>query len=296
MNYIIETKNLTKEFHNKIAANHINMHIQAGEIYGFIGKNGAGKTTTMKLLLGMELSTSGEIVLFGNKNLNEARKHIGGLIEAPGIYKNCSAYENLKRFSVIYGGTEQEIQEILTLVGLSDTGKKPAGKFSLGMRQRLGIAIALLGNPKLLILDEPINGLDPAGIKEIRDLILKINKDRNVTILISSHLLDELSKIVTTYGIINNGILIEEISSAELLSRCKQYFKLIVSPLEKAATLLKENFHFKTITIEENCIKITDEINCIPDVISHLVQNNIAVHEAAMVKCNLEDYFIERMV
>lgn len=296
MNYIVETKNLTKEFHNRSAVQNINMHIEAGEIYGFIGRNGAGKTTTMKLLLGMELPTSGEITLFGSNNLNEARKNIGGLIEAPGIYKNCSAYENLKRFSLIYGGTEQEIQEILTLVGLNQTGKKPAGKFSLGMRQRLGIAIALLGNPKLLILDEPINGLDPAGIKEIRDLILKINKERNVTVLISSHLLDELSKIVTTYGIINNGILVDEISSAELLARCSRYLKLSVSPLEKAMTLLKEEYKLNCMTIEDNYLKIEDDIASVSNMVRLLVQNNIAVHEVTMMNCNLEDYFIERMV
>lgn len=164
------------------------------------------------------------------------------------------------------------------------------------MRQRLGIAIALLGSPKLLILDEPINGLDPTGIKEIRDLILKINKERNVTILISSHLLDELSKIVTTYGIIKNGVLVEEISSDELLSRCQQYFKLTATPVDQTADLLKERYGFTNLWIEDGSFKITDPIESVPELIRFLVQNDIDIEEATMLNCSLEDYFIERMV
>ena len=192
-----------------MAVNNVNMTIHKGDIYGFIGKNGAGKTTFKRLVLGTAFLTKGEIKLFGGEPFDKARRKIGSLIEAPGLYKNCTAYENLKQFSLIYGGTDAEIKEILSLVGLAATGNKKAGKFSLGMRQRLGIAIALLGNPEFLVLDEPVNGLDPAGMKEVRDLILKLNHEKNITILISSHLLDELSKIVTRYGSINDGMLIE---------------------------------------------------------------------------------------
>ena len=165
MEYVIETKNLTKTFPNKLAVDHVNMHVKRGDIYGFIGKNGAGKTTTMKLILGLINPSEGEITLFGSKDLNKQRGKLGSLIEAPGLYKNATAYENMKRFSIIYGGNDKEIKEILNLVGLGNVGNRKAGNFSLGMRQRLGIAISLLGNPEVLILDEPINGLDPAGIK-----------------------------------------------------------------------------------------------------------------------------------
>lgn len=204
METILQTTNLSRQFGKKMAVNNVNMTIHKGDIYGFIGKNGAGKTTFMRLVLGTAFPSKGEIKLFDGEPFDKARRKIGSLIEAPGLYKNCTAYENLKQFSLIYGGTDAEIKEILSLVGLADTGNKKAGKFSLGMRQRLGIAIALLGNPEFLVLDEPVNGLDPAGMKEVRDLILKLNHIKNITILISSHLLDELSKIVTRYGIIND--------------------------------------------------------------------------------------------
>ena len=199
--YIIETSNLTKTFGSKRACDEVSMHVKRGDIYGFIGKNGAGKTTAMKLILGLLSPNSGEVSLFGKKeNLNESRKKIGSLVETPALYNGSSALENMRRFAMLFGGDEQEIRELLELVGLNNTGSKKAGAFSLGMKQRLGIAIAMLGNPEILILDEPVNGLDPAGIKEIRDTILKLNKEKGVTFLISSHLLDELAKITTTYG------------------------------------------------------------------------------------------------
>lgn len=173
METILQTTNLSRQFGKKMAVNNVNMTIHKGDIYGFIGKNGAGKTTFMRLVLGTAFPSKGEIKLFDGEPFDKARRKIGSLIEAPGLYKNCTAYENLKQFSLIYGGTDAEIKEILFLVGLADTGNKKAGKFSLGMRQRLGIAIALLGNPEFLVLDEPVNGLDPAGMKEVRDLIFK---------------------------------------------------------------------------------------------------------------------------
>ena len=241
MEFIVETKDLTKKFSNKIAVNNVDMHIKKGDIYGFIGKNGAGKTTAMKMILGLLNPTDGEILINNSKELDKERRKIGSLIENPGIYKGCTAYENLKRFSIIYGGNDSEIKDILELVGLADTGKKKAGKFSLGMKQRLGIAITLLGNPELLVLDEPINGLDPAGIKEIRDLLVKLNEERGVTILISSHILDELARITTTYGIINDGSLIEEVSSEELEENCKRNLMIKVNDVEKATKILESN-------------------------------------------------------
>lgn len=210
MEYVIETQNLVKQFKTKLAVNDVSIHVKRGDIYGLIGKNGAGKTSLMKLILGLTNPTQGKIFLFGNENLNGGRKKIGSLIEAPGLYKNCTAYENMLRFATLYGANQKEIKPLLQRVGLENTGAKKAGEFSLGMRQRLGIAIALLGKPEILILDEPINGLDPAGIKEIRDIIIGLNQE-GVTFIISSHLLDELAKVVTNYGIIADGSLIEEI-------------------------------------------------------------------------------------
>ena len=220
MESILTVKNIDKYYGDKKVLNNVSMNINRGDIYGFIGKNGAGKTTFMRVVLSLTYPRSGEVLLFGNKTIQEVGLKVGSLIEAPGFYKNLSAYENLKRFSIIYNADEKKIPEILKLVGLSNTGKKKAKDFSLGMRQRLGIAIALLGDPEFLLLDEPINGLDPEGIKEIRDVILKLNKEKGITFLISSHLLDELSKIVTKYGILNNGVLVEEIGAKELHDKC----------------------------------------------------------------------------
>ena len=191
MEYIIETKNLTKTFPNKLAVDHVNMHVKRGDIYGFIGKNGAGKTTTMKLILGLINPSEGEITLFGSKDLNKQRGKLGSLIEAPGLYKNATAYENMKRFSIIYGGTDKEIKEILNLVGLGNVGNRKAGNFSLGMRQRLGIAIALVGNPEILILDEPTRGVDVGAKVEIYNIITELAQ-RGVAIIIVSSELPEL--------------------------------------------------------------------------------------------------------
>ena len=234
MNYVIETKNLTKKFPNKLAVDHIDMHVQKGDIYGLIGRNGAGKTTAMKMILGTLFPSEGSITLFGDTNLSKQRKRIGSLIEAPGLYRGCTAYENMKRFSLLYGGTEEDIKELLEFVGLANTGKMKAGHFSLGMKQRLGIALALLGNPEILVLDEPVNGLDPAGIKEIRDIIHKLNKEKGITFVVSSHLLDELGKIATRYGILSDGQLVDEISAYELQERCKTCLIIETDNLEKA--------------------------------------------------------------
>lgn len=295
MEFIVETKDLTKKFSNKIAVNKINMHIKKGDIYGFIGKNGAGKTTAMKMILGLLNPTDGEILINNSKELDKERRKIGSLIENPGLYKGCTAYENLKRFSIIYGGNDSEIKDILELVGLADTGKKKAGKFSLGMKQRLGIAIALLGNPELLVLDEPINGLDPAGIKEIRDLLVKLNKERGVTILISSHILDELAKITTTYGIINDGSLIEEVSSEELEENCKRNLMIKVNDVEKATKILESNNLLGDFEVKENCIYLYSNFDKSALINSLLVKNNIEVSELTNNEIGLEEYFIERL-
>lgn len=293
---IIETDNLTKRFMGgKVAADHVSMHVRKGEIYGFIGRNGAGKTTTMKVILGLLLPTEGSFKLFGSTNLEEGRKRTGSLIEAPGLYKNCSAYENMKRFAILTGSSDKEIKDLLDLVGLGNVGKRKAGKFSLGMKQRLGIAISLLGNPELLILDEPINGLDPAGIKELRDCFIKLNRERGVTILISSHLLGELDKIATTYGIINNGKLVEEISAEELKKRCSKNLNITVDDVSKALKVLDEARIEGRREIHDNSIVLFGDIDKASEINEILVKSGVKVSQLGTNTQDMEQYFIERI-
>ena len=259
-----------------------------------IGKNGAGKTTAMKMILGILEPTKGEISLFGAKDLPAQRRRIGSLIEAPGIYTNCTAFENMKRFAILTGSTDQEIRHLLDFVGLGDTGSKKAGEFSLGMKQRLGIAIALLGDPEFLILDEPINGLDPAGIKEIRDLIIKLNKEKGVTFLISSHLLDELGKIATIYGIINNGKLVEEITAETLAEQCKQGLKILLDRPQEAADLLAQH-GFTDCKVKETGLLLHEGLDRSAEINTLLVQNGFKVSELTMLKKGVEGYFIKRL-
>lgn len=295
MEYVIETTNLSKKFPNKLAVIKANIHVEKGDIYGLIGKNGAGKTTAMKMILGTLIPTEGEITLFGSRNLNEQRRKIGSLIEAPGLYKGCTAYENMKRFSILYGGTDEDIYDLLKFVGLENTKKTKVGHFSLGMKQRLGIALALLGNPEILILDEPINGLDPAGIKEIRDIILKLNQERKVTVLISSHLLDELGKIATRYGIIHDGELVEEVSSLELQERCKTCLILETNDMKKTKEILSKNKLLNSFTENGNKLQIYSRFEEPYKVNELLVKSGIHVSQISYSNNGFEDYFIERL-
>ena len=295
MNYIIETKELYKHYGDKIAVNKMSLHIKKGDIYGLIGKNGAGKTSLMKLLLGLTSPNSGQIRLFDNDNLNEGRQKIGSLIEAPALYKNETAFENMKRFSILAGSNHnQEINHILQLVGLGDTGKKKCGSFSLGMRQRLGIAIALLGNPEILILDEPINGLDPAGIKEIRDIIVQLNK-QGVTFLISSHLLDELGKIATNYGIVNNGQLVEEITAQERQTKCRSSLVIATDDAKKAEMILKTADSSIQIESTDQWVMISSTVTDSSELNRILVHSGVRVYEMKNESIGFEDFFIERI-
>lgn len=295
MKYVLRTDKLTKRFGAKCAVNGVSMQIRKGEIYGFIGKNGAGKTTLMRLVLGAAMPSDGDIELFGGEELSRARHRIGALLEYPCLYKGCSAYENLKRFSLLTGNDKDELTEILELVGLKNVGKKKVGKFSLGMKQRLAIGIALLGHPEFLVLDEPVNGLDPAGIKEIRDVILKLNREKGVTFLISSHLLDELSKIVTTYGIIKDGVLIEQISANELEGRCRHHLKITVDNVQKALSLLSCITDRSSIKVEGNSLYMYSLIDKSDRINRLLVRHGVRVIELKIQTANLEEYFLERM-
>lgn len=296
MEYVLKTYGLSKRFGTKLALDNVSIAIGKGEIYGLIGKNGAGKTTLMRLALGLANPSGGSIELFDGQPANEARHRIGALLEAPCIYKNCSAIENLRRFAILTETPTSKLPQLLELVGLENTGRKKAGKFSLGMKQRLGIAIALLGDPDFLILDEPINGLDPEGIRDVRDVILRLNRELGITFLISSHLLDELAKVVTTYGIISHGALVEQIGAAELASHTAQRLNIRTSNDAKAAELIKSRYpDLGEILVPEGGICLGSHVGESAIINKLLVENGIFVGELIPSNRGLEDYFIERM-
>jgi len=295
---VLKTYNISKKYGNQVSNDKISITIKKGEIYGLIGKNGAGKTTLFRIITGLSHKSSGNLEMFGKseeKDLNTARTMIGSLIESPAFYKNMTARENLEVSRLVRNIAGKEcIDEVLELVGLSDTNKKKVKNFSLGMRQRLGIANALLGNPKLLILDEPINGLDPMGIVEIRELLKKINKD--VTILISSHILGELSELATNYGIINNGRLVEEISVKELKEKCRQYIEVIVDNPAKASTILEKELLITDYEVlENNRIKIFSNLDSSGLINGTLSKNKVVVQKINLKGENLEEYFINKV-
>lgn len=294
MEYVLKTDGLTKSYGNKLAVNNVSINIKKGDIYGFIGKNGAGKTTTMRMVLGDAIPTSGSIELFGGENPNSARHRIGSLLETPNMYKNCTAFENLKRFSRLTGNTDAEILAILRFLGLGNTDGKKVGQFSLGMKQRLGIAAAMLGRPEFLILDEPVNGLDPAGIRDIRDMILRLNKEIGTTILVSSHLLDELAKIVTVYGIINNGVLVEEVSASELKERCSGQLSIAVDDTRKAMEIIRRITNNASMNVEDGKIILRSQSADSGAINKALVENGVTVFELNRQSGNLESYFLER--
>ncbi|MDE5697020.1 MAG: ATP-binding cassette domain-containing protein [Lachnospiraceae bacterium] len=234
MEYVLTTNALCKHYKHFKALNGLDMHVPKGAVYGFVGKNGAGKTTLIRLICGLQKPTSGEFVLYGAKNteksIRSAQRRIGAVVETPSIYLNMTAEENLKEQYCILGRPSYEgIPELLELTGIGDTGRKKAKNFSLGMRQRLGIAIALCGDPDFLVLDQPVNGLDPQGIIEMRELILRLNRERGITVLISSHILDELSRLATHYGFIDRGHIVKEISAEELEAACRKCVRVEVS-------------------------------------------------------------------
>lgn len=234
MDYILTTNALTKQYKQFKALNGLSMHVPKGAIYGFVGKNGAGKTTLIRLICGLQEPTSGSYTLYGvensEKNIVKSRRRMGAVVETPSIYLDMTAEDNLKeQYRILGVPSFDDIPKLLKLVGLENTGKKKAKNFSLGMKQRLGIAIALAGNPDFLVLDEPTNGLDPQGIIEIRELILKLNREHQITVLISSHILDELSRLATHYGIIDEGHMMKELSAEELEAACRKCIRVEVS-------------------------------------------------------------------
>lgn len=293
MEYVIETKNLTKKYGNSTVVDNVNIHVPKGKIYGLLGRNGAGKTTTMKMMLKLIKVTKGNINLFDEdyKN-NNLYKKIGSIIETPGFYQNLTARDNLKLLAKLHGNlTDKEVQSALEIVGLHKEEKKTFSNFSLGMKQRLGIAAAIIHSPELLILDEPINGLDPIGIAEIRSFLLKLSHEKGVTIFISSHVLSEIEQIADVIGVMNNGKLIEEVNILELQNKLKHYIEITVSDTRLSEKVLKDNFSIKDYSIIDNTIYIYDDNKNIGDINRSLIQNNISVTKLNPCKETLEAYF-----
>ena len=297
---VLKTYNITKKYGEQLAVDNVNMTIKKGDIYGFIGQNGAGKTTLIRLITGLIHKSGGEIELLGaneENELNKARTMVGSLIETPSFYTNMTARENLEVSRLVRNIPGKKcIDEVLELVGLKDVEKKKVKNFSLGMRQRLGIANALMGNPKLLILDEPINGLDPMGIVGIRELLKKINKEKDMTILISSHILSELSELATTYGIISNGKLIEEITAKQLSEKCRQYIDLRVDDTARAVILLERELGISDYEVlEDSNIKVFSNLDNVGEINSLLSRSGIIVESISVKGENLEEYFMNKV-
>ena len=293
---IIITSNLTKRYGNKNAADKINIQVNKGEIYGLIGRNGAGKTTILKMLSGLSTPTEGCYSILGKtgKELEAVRSKVGTLIENPGLYPNLSAYENLKLKCIVMDRNEDGyIKELLNLVGLQDAGKKAAKNFSMGMKQRLGIALALIGDPEIIILDEPINGLDPQGIAEMRDILKTLSKEKGLTIIISSHILEELAKIADAYGIIHDGKLLVEMTAGELEEKCGEYTVLKTDNNEKTADILRKFDITDFDQIDDETIHINEKMKNKGKIIQELVVSGVDIREIAEKRITLEQYYLQ---
>lgn len=295
MDYVLRTNALSKSYKNFKALNGLSMNIPKGSIYGFVGKNGAGKTTLIRLICALQEPTSGGYTLYGKKNTDKsivkARRRMGAVVETPSVYLDMTAQENLKQQYRILGLPSFDgLNEILRLVGLENTGKKKAKNFSLGMRQRLGIAVALVGDPDFLVLDEPVNGLDPQGIIEIRELILKLNREKQITVLISSHILDELSKLATHYGFIDSGRIVKEMSAKQLEEACRKCMRIQVSDTKALARVLdKIQLDYKIISYQTADIYAKINISYLT---SELAKENCEVISISERDESLESFYI----
>jgi ABC-2 type transport system ATP-binding protein len=293
---VLTTIDLTKKYKDQIALDHVNLTIRKGDIYGFIGQNGAGKSTLLRVVTSLARPTSGGVSLFGESSgagMIEARKRLGAIIESPTLFPDMTARDNLEVHRLQRGIPGKScISKTLELVGLQDTGNKKAKNFSLGMKQRLGLAIALLGDPELLILDEPTNGLDPMGIAQLRELIKKLNREKGLTILISSHILSELHQLATTYGIIHKGKLLEQISHEELNMKCKQHLRIRVDEASKAATVLEMELETKDYEVlQDGTIKLYSLLDDVSRVSKALTSSGLVIEYFAPGGEDLESYF-----
>lgn len=295
MDYVLRTNALCKKYKDYKALNGLSMNVPKGAIYGFAGKNGAGKTTLIRLICGLQEPSSGDYSLYGTKNTDKkilkARRRMGAVVETPSIYLDMTAEDNLKQQYRILGLPSYDgLENILKLVGLENTGKKKAKNFSLGMRQRLGIAIALVGDPDFLVLDEPVNGLDPQGIIEIRELILKLNREQQLTVLISSHILDELSRLATYYGFIDKGRLIKEISAEDLDSACRKCIRLEVSNTRTLSRVL-DGMNVEYAIVSDKAADVYAKIN-VSELTLALAKENCEVISMRERDESLESYYV----
>lgn len=295
MEYVLTTSGLSKKYGKFQALNDLTMHIPKGAIYGFVGRNGAGKTTLIRLICGLQEPTQGAYSIYGidytDKSISKSRRRMGAVVETPSIYLDMTAEDNLKQQALILGlPSYDSIPEILKLVGLDNTGKKRVRNFSLGMKQRLGIAVALMGNPDFLVLDEPVNGLDPQGIIEIRELILKLNKEKQITVLISSHILDELSRLATHYGFIDKGHLVKEISAAELEASCRKCIKVEVTDTKALVRVLDaEGLEYEVVS--DTVANIYGKVN-LSQLVLALAKEDCELISSHEQDESLENYFI----
>ena len=294
--FVIETKQLTKIYGKQKAVNCVDLHVRKGRVYGLLGRNGAGKTTVMKMILGLTSITSGEVAVFG-QNINGREKRvyprIGAIIETPGFYPNLTGTENLEIFARLRGtAAPNAVKDALEIVGLPYKDKKPFSKYSLGMKQRLGIANAILHDPELLILDEPTNGLDPIGIAEMREFIRKLSVEQGKTILISSHILSEIALLADDIGIIDHGVLLEESSMEELKKKNRKYIQLQVSDVSKAALILERKFGLKDYSVQDDqTLRLYNTSLDMGAVNKELVVQDVVVVSSQLCNDTLEDYF-----
>ena len=298
MSYIMQTQDLTKTYGKKDAAKDININIREGEIYGLIGRNGAGKTTIMRMISGLSNATSGTYSLFGKTGaeMKKMMNKVGVLIEHPGLYPKLSARENLKIKCIGMGidyKKDNYIDNLLKIVGLENVSdKKGAGEYSLGMRQRLGIALALVGEPSMILLDEPINGLDPQGIVEVRHTLEQLRDEKGITIMISSHILEELAKLADSYGIIHEGKLIEQFTNDELMERCGQFVAIKTPDNDAAIKALSGIGITKTAIDEDGVLRVSERLEESDKMIVSLVKANVPVKEIFINNISLEDYYL----
>ncbi len=296
MEYILETRDLTKVYGQKEAARDVNLHIREGQIYGLIGRNGAGKTTVMRMISGLSRPTRGSYFLFGKTGMEMQKmlRNVGVLIEQPGLYPKLSAYENLKIKCIGMGiRPKGYVENLLKTVGLENTdARKGAGSYSLGMRQRLGIALALVGDPKMIVLDEPINGLDPQGIAEVREMLTRLRQEKGITIMVSSHILDELSKVADAYGVIHEGTLLDEFTAEQLHERCGQ--SLVLRTDDAAATLrILENMGLTgAVSQPDGSLRLSRGMDRTREIARAVVGAGIGLEEIYLRTMTLEEYYL----
>lgn len=298
MAYALRTFGLTKRYKKQLAVNGVDMCVEQGDIYGFVGENGSGKTTVIRLVTGMIAPSAGDFELFGVKSSSPeiltARKQVGAIVESPSLYLNFSAKENLKMQASLLGITDEEkCKAVLTTVGLAEVyhSNKKVGDFSLGMRQRLGIAMALLGEPKLLLLDEPLNGLDPAGIVEVRELILQLNREHGITFLISSHILSELSLVATKYGIISKGKIVREITAQELKQECRQSTYFCATDSEKLVAILSTIVGQEDVVAFAGGARVFGALD-LNEVFAKLNEAGVAVSSVNSREAGIEEFYL----